>query len=467
MHYVVYKDIFLDCYHHLLDDEHFDIEFIWGGRDSGKSQHTGMQLTFESLKDSDFRCILIKKTFESIKDSQWQTIKDIATEYGINHHFTFNKSPLEIHVDTGAQFIARGCDDPRKLKSIRNPSHAWIEEGDQLTADDLTLILTTLRSNNRRVKIYFVFNPELPKKVSGKEDFWLFKDWFAGHEKKNFTAFKTYDSEGQQVQISYRSTWTTYRDNPYVTEVRKAFLEGLKETNPRYYLPYCLGEWGAAMNENPFFYAINRSAHTGQVLRISPTHYVDISFDFNHTPTTLIVGQLSDMACIIDHISTDPSTITGMTPIEAACEIFRRRYISTGVVNIGQVRITGDASGQQRKADRKADENFFIDILKALGLRRNAMKVPKANPLHRESYEMINYILSQLQGGQLVIDQSLSILLSEIESAYPDEKLSLDKAKKELGLHAVDAWRYLLHLWFDARKYKEQVLYLKSLNAKQ
>jgi len=156
-----------------------------------------------------------------------------------------------------------------------------------------------------------------------------------------------------------------------------------------------------------------------------------------------------------------------MTPIEAACEIFRRRYIATGLVQIGQVRVTGDASGQQRKADRRADENFFVDILKALGLRRNAMKVPKANPLHRESYEMINYILSQLQGGQLVIDQSLSILLSEIESAYPDEKLSLDKAKKELGLHAVDAWRYLLHLWFDPRKYKEQVLYLKTLNAKQ
>jgi PBSX family phage terminase large subunit len=464
MRYEVDKAIFLECYHHLLSGDHFDIEFIWGGRDSGKSQHVAMQLAFDSLADPNFRCILIKKTAESIKDSQWQTLKDVTADYEVDHLYTFRKSPLEVEVQNGAQFIARGCDDPKKLKSIRNPSHAWIEEGDQLSADDLTLILTTLRSNEVRVKIYFVFNPELPKGVSDLEEYWLYRDWFKDKPEGSFTDAKVFESNGQPVQITYRSTWTTYKDNPYVTEVRKAFLEGLAETNPRYYLPYTLGKWGKPANDNPFFYSFQRSKHTGKAYHISTTDYVDLSFDFNHTPTTLIVGQMTARgASVIDHISTTPTTVQGMTPIEAACEVFKRRYIDTGLVQLHQIRITGDASGAQRKADRKADENFYFDILKAFGLQRRTLRTPKANPMHKESYEMINYILANLSTPTLTIGDHMTMLISEIEQAYPDERLSLDKAKKELGLHGVDAFRYLMHLWFDARKYKQQVLYLQDL----
>lgn len=157
MNYQVQSDIFLDCYHHILEPNDNDIEFLYGGRDSGKSNFVAQKLLFDALVDKNFRCILIKKTAESVKDSQWQTLKDIAADYSIDKHFQFRKSPLEIEVDNGAMFIARGCDDPRKLKSIRNPSCAWIEEGDQLTDEDFTLIITTLRSNYGNIKIYFVF----------------------------------------------------------------------------------------------------------------------------------------------------------------------------------------------------------------------------------------------------------------------------------------------------------------------
>src|SRR5687768_4439880 len=87
---------FLPCYQHLLESNDFDIEFIWGGRDSGKSQHVAQHLIHLSLSLEYFRCVLIKKTFESIKDSQWQTVKDITENWNIDDLFNFNKSPLEI-----------------------------------------------------------------------------------------------------------------------------------------------------------------------------------------------------------------------------------------------------------------------------------------------------------------------------------------------------------------------------------
>ena len=75
------KDVYLECYHHLLEDNEIDIEFIWGGRDSGKSKFVAQKLVEDALASDYFRCILVKQTHESIKDAQWQMIKDTVEEY--------------------------------------------------------------------------------------------------------------------------------------------------------------------------------------------------------------------------------------------------------------------------------------------------------------------------------------------------------------------------------------------------
>lgn len=442
-----------ECFERLQSD---GVQYVlYGGAAGGGKSVLGcvwqIARRFEHPKSTG---LIIRQTRKDIYSTVMVTFHKVAEQIfkGYETPYKVNEQKDEIQFSNGSKIYLREGrympQDPQYDRLKLEVMDVWIEEGTQVDERAFIAIRPRIREHHggSQAKLLITSNPG--------------QGWLKNLYVK--------DKEGKSINLQppYSFIQAKVMDNPD-KQFAVNYAAALSDLDPITKAMYLDGNWDVTLNENPFFYAINRSAHTGQGLRISPTHYVDLSFDFNHTPTTLIVGQLSDRACIIDHISTDPSTITGMTPIEAACEIFRRRYIATGLVNIGQVRITGDASGQQRKADRKADENFFVDILKALGLRRNAMKVPKANPLHRESYEMINYLLSQLQGGQLVIDSSLSILLSEIESAYPDEKLSLDKAKKELGLHAVDAWRYLLHLWFDARKYKEQVVYLKTLNAKQ
>ena len=107
------EEVFLPAYRHLLESD-CDINFLWGGRDSGKSYFIASKLLMDCLKSSYFRCILIKKTHESIKDSQWQMIKDIAEMWGVSQLLDFTSSPLETRCVNGNKCISRGCDNHSK-----------------------------------------------------------------------------------------------------------------------------------------------------------------------------------------------------------------------------------------------------------------------------------------------------------------------------------------------------------------
>jgi len=438
---------FLPVYHHLLDSNEFDIEFVWGGRDSGKSQHIAQQLIHESLALPYFRCVLIKKTFESIKDSQWQTIKDIVETWGIDDLFNFRLSPLEIDNKKGNKFISRGCDNPAKLKSIRNPSHVWIEEGDQLTLEDFTAIVTTMRTDIGKVKIYFVFNPELPRGVTEKEKFWLYKNWFAHTHDLNFEGQKVMRGNKEDVVINYRSTNTTYKDNPYCTPERQAFHESLKDMNPAKYVPYTLGLWGSFYNDVPFFYAYNEGKHlTFEQYTPDYDRYFDIGFDFNHTPCVAVIGQVdsNQVPHIFDVIMADPSTMTGLSPLAAVCEQIKAKYLDTGVTLAARIRVTGDASGRAGSADRQEAQTYYNTIKNVLLINDGNLYIRKANLTHIASGEMINTALYKLTYRI----HGCEMLISDIKKAYPDGESSLNEAKSKFGLHILDAWRYLNDLYF-------------------
>ena len=90
---------------------------LYGGRGSSKSDFTAKYLIYKCLTDNYFRGILVRNTYNTIKDSQYQTIKDIIFDLGLQDLFEFKLNPLEIHCLNGNRFLARGCDDTSKLKS--------------------------------------------------------------------------------------------------------------------------------------------------------------------------------------------------------------------------------------------------------------------------------------------------------------------------------------------------------------
>lgn len=242
------KKAFLPCYHHLLKSE-AHIDFYWGGRDSGKSQDIAQQLIRDCLRLPYFKCMLIKKTFNSIKESQWETIKNICEAWGIDHLFTFKVAPLVIECVNGNRFLGRGCDNPQSIKSTRNPSHSWIEEGNQLTLDDFITVTTTLRANNAKIKQRVSFNPEFD---GDYEDHWLWKNFFAGKDPNGSYSWEFQLPNGKAFQYTYTSTHTTYKNNPKVSPERMAFLEMLANIDPYYYQVFTKGLPGRRKNNSPF-----------------------------------------------------------------------------------------------------------------------------------------------------------------------------------------------------------------------
>lgn len=260
----VQKDSFLPCYQHLLDDtKFFDIDFLYGGRDSGKSYHIARQLIKCCIEEKYFKCLLIRSVLNTVRDSQYSLIKSIVDKQPIElkRLFKFNDTRLEIiYLPNGNGFYGRGLDDVGRIKSFNNPSHCWIEEGNQISATDFVVVLTSLRAE-QRVKTWFSFNPECDMNYT---EFWLYQEWFEHTTQLSWTWTKTIDTEDGPVDFSIRATHSTYRDNPYCKPQRKALYESHKtsKNNAYWYQTYTLGLWGYRRTGGEFWKCFDESLHT-------------------------------------------------------------------------------------------------------------------------------------------------------------------------------------------------------------
>ncbi|MDF2381335.1 PBSX family phage terminase large subunit [Nostoc ellipsosporum NOK] len=375
------ESVYLECYRHLLQDDDIDIELVWGGRDSGKSHFIGQKCTDDAISLSYYRCILIKETHEAIKDAQYTMLEEIVDDWGLEQLFRFTKSPLEIRCLNNNRFLARGTDKPGKLRSITNPSHVWIEEANQLTEAAFITILTSLRNKHGKVKLYLSFNPEAT--CPDYEDFWLYKMFFKGHLQKSFTSTLSIDVPGSApVVLKYRSTHTTYRDNPFCSPQRIAFHEALKELNYYWYRVFTLGEWGNQENDSPWLFAWQRTKHLAPA-ELIPTkkEILYLSWDFNRNPAVCTVMQWPNQKKlqIIDVIKV-PKVGT-----EGICEIILQKY--PGFLYV----VTGDYSGDTVSSIFKDQVTNYSMIKAKLSLADGQIKI-SPNPPLKNNQTLVNTI---------------------------------------------------------------------------
>ncbi len=385
------KDVYLPCFQHLLDENDIDIELIWGGRDSGKSKHVAMQMAEESMALDYFRCILVKETFESIKDAQWQMLKDTTDAWGVDSLFQFKTSPLSVRVANNNTFLARGMDKPGKIRSITNPSHVWVEEGNQISEDAFVTLLTSLRSDHGRVKLIITFNPEA--NCADFEEFWLYKMFFKKHYPHTLSFTDVLEMKvvvaGQEeiIRLKYRSTHVTYHDNQYVTPQRKAFHESLANTNPYWYQVFTLGLWGNQKNDSPWAFAFDERKHVSDGVRIphpvlDRAHPVYVCFDFNRNPMACgIVQWHSNAVFVLEAIKMPKSGV------DAVCEYVKTMYPSCLFI------VTGDYSGMTETSLFQEQVTHYKLIKHYLSLSDGQIKV-QPNPKLAKNSTHVNSILA-------------------------------------------------------------------------
>lgn len=409
-----------------------DINFLYGGRDSGKSHFIAQRLIRKCLDAPYFRCLLIKKTFNSIKESQWQTIKDIVDQWGMHELFNFTVSPLAISCINGNKFIARGCDDPQSIKSVKDPSDAWYEEGNQLTMDDFITVTTTLRTNRAKIQQWFSFNPECD---GDYEDFWLYKTFF---KDKGIGEHEWKLSIGnEEVTYRYTITHSTYHDNKYCRPERKVFLEQLKEIDPYYYDVYTLGLWGKRQNGSPFAYAYDQKIHLNSTVWNS-RDLTYLSFDFNRDPITCMVAQHGpDWINIIEQIKLPNSNIYNL------CDYILSKYPRA------EFMVTGDATGRATSALVQDNLNYYTVIKSKLGLSNGQLKLPPVNPPIRENRVLVNAVLHNIKVSIDPVNAKGLVFDLEHASVLPDGSLDkTDRADPTKQNDALDCFRYYCNTFF-------------------
>lgn len=436
------KDVYLPSFHHLLDESDIDIELIWGGRDSGKSKFVAQYLTEQSLACDYFRCLLIKKTHESIKDAQWQMIKDTTEQWGLDGLFTFRTAPLSIKCANGNTFSTRGMDQASKIRSFTNPSHVWIEEGNQINEEDFITILTGMRSDHGKVKVYITFNPESTD--PDFNDFWLFKMFFSHTQELSFTGEvqKKLMVKGEQktITLKYRSTHVTYHDNEYVTDQRIAFHESLETTNFYWYRVFTLGLWGNKENDSPWAYAFDVKKHVGHV-QYNKDQVTYCSFDFNRNPMTCsIIQHYEGKIRVVESIKIPKSGT------DEVCDYILATYPKAMYI------VTGDYSGNNESSMFKETTTHYTIIKQKLKLGNNQIRI-KPNPRLEKNQQLVNKIL---QYYPVIIDQDkckpLIFDLTNVKKRADGTIEKADRNKVEQQADSLDTFRYFCNIemeWFS------------------
>jgi PBSX family phage terminase large subunit len=344
---------------------------MYGGRGSSKSNFEAKKLIYRCLTEKYFRHILIRNTYATIKDSSYQTIKDIIFELGLDELFEFKLQPLEIHCINGNSFLARGCDDTTKLKSIKDPTGAWYEEDIPSEADFITITTSIRTTKAEYLQETFTINPE----VEGNfQDNWFWKRFFEGKDEMSFRDKTTLQIDpNTKVELNYTVHHSTYLDNKWLPNEFIAFLMDLKRTNTYYYTIYCLGNWGNKQLGGRFYKNFDAGKNTYNY-KYKPNLALHLSFDFNVNPyMSLSIWQIEGKACyLIDEIAmADP-----YNKVKDTCREFIRKYNT----HSGGLFIYGDPSGKKEDVGREKGYNYFKEIERELAKYKPIQRVAKMAP---------------------------------------------------------------------------------------
>lgn len=200
---------------------------LMGGGGSGKSVFAAQKLIIRMMKESDatykHRFLVLRKVKDTLRGSVFEQLKSVIQRWNLEPLFQMPKgrnSELYIKCKNGNEIIFAGLDDVEKLKSIVGITGIWLEEASEMDAEDFRQLDIRLRDKTKWYKqIMITFNP-----ISVTH--WLKAEFF-DRNKPNATTMQT-----------------TYKDNKFLEPEQINVLEGFKETDPYYYMVYCLGQWG-------------------------------------------------------------------------------------------------------------------------------------------------------------------------------------------------------------------------------
>jgi len=251
-----------------------------GGTRSGKTYNILLWIIFDYCNRSTDKTITIcRKTFPAVRGTVMRDFFDIIKGYGIYNEMYHSKSASEYYLNGNRiEFIS--LDEPQKIRG-RKRDLLFINEANELNYEDWQqLIFRTTE------KVVLDYNPS-------DEFHWI------------------YDQVLTRADVEFHQT--TYRDNPFLSDVIKEEIERLKDIDENYWKVYGLGERGQSRSLIYNFQTIKEIPQEAK--RIS----YGLDFGFTNDPTSLVeTFTMGDNMYVKEHIYR-----TGMTNQDIANEFKR------------------------------------------------------------------------------------------------------------------------------------------------
>lgn len=139
--------------------------WLKGGRGSGKSSFISLEILLGILGDEEANGVIIRKVAANLKDSVFEQMCWAMQTLGVGEEWEKKTSTLElVRKSTGQRILFRGCDDPRKLRSVKfqrgYAKYIWYEEADEFSG------MAELRSMNQSLmrgggdfRVFYSYNP--------------------------------------------------------------------------------------------------------------------------------------------------------------------------------------------------------------------------------------------------------------------------------------------------------------------
>ena len=197
----------------------------------------------------------------------------------------------------------------------------------------------------------------------------------------------------------------------------------------------------------PFAYSFEEIKTVGKTGLPKISLPLDLSFDFNVDPITCIAAQHSEDRM---QIRVHKEFRLHDSDIYELCDTIIAEYGDDYYL-----RVTGDASGNNRSAMVGDNLNYYKIIIKKLKIEASQLFVPGANPLHRNSRVLTNSLFKR--HPDLMIDEECIHLISDLKFVECTENGDIDKTGDKHKGHQIDNLRYYFNAWHSdfLKKYNE------------
>ncbi|MBR5122287.1 MAG: PBSX family phage terminase large subunit, partial [Anaerotignum sp.] len=139
--------------------------WLKGGRGSGKSSFISVEILLGMIADEEANAVVLRKVAANLKDSVFEQMNWAIRTLGVEDEWEKKASTMEmVRKSTGQKILFRGCDDPRKLKSVKfQKGHAkfiWYEEADEFSSmAELRSMNQSLMRGGEDFQVFYSYNP--------------------------------------------------------------------------------------------------------------------------------------------------------------------------------------------------------------------------------------------------------------------------------------------------------------------